>query len=244
MVAKKRRADFSNVRDGGNFSPKHRDEGDYIMKIISVEDGESNAGNEQTVFTLIVASDANKARPATYPYYCGWDDKQLWKIRKLFIAAGIPVPKKAVVVDPNKLLNKTIGAALEDDEYEGRMRSRIADVFPKDDVKDSPVDDTDADDDYEEEEEAPPVRKRAAKRAPEPDEDEDEEDAPPPRRRTPAKKTTSRRPAAEDDDEDDEDEAPPPRRRTPAKKAASTKRRPPADDDEDEDVEDLDLDEI
>ena len=34
------------------------------MKIIAIEDGESNAGNEQTIFTIIVASDAKAARPA------------------------------------------------------------------------------------------------------------------------------------------------------------------------------------
>lgn len=224
MVAKKRKADFTNVSDGGSFNPKHRPEGDYVMKIIKVEDGQSNAGNDQTVFTIIVASDANKARPATYPYYCGWEDKQLWKIRKLFIAAGIQVPKKAVVVDPNKLLNKTIGAALEDDEYEGRVRSRVADVFPKDEVSDTPSDDDQDYDDTEDEveEEAPAPRKRAtAKRAPEPDDDEEDIEEPQPRRRK-ARVV-------------EEEEEPAPRRR-PAKKAA----KPPVDDDDD----DLDLEEL
>jgi hypothetical protein len=210
MPAKKRRADFSNVSDGGSHNPKHRPEGDYVMKIIKAEDGESKAGNDQTVFTLVVADEANKARPATYPYYCGWDDKQLWKIRKLFEAAGIPVPKKAVVVDPNKLVGKLIGAALEDDEYEGRMRSRIADTFPKDEVSDRP-DDTD-EDEYDEDvddddEPAPPKKaaKKATRRA-EPEPDDDDEDEEPPRRKKAATATKKRRqPEPEDDDDEDLD---------------------------------------
>jgi hypothetical protein len=226
MVAKKRKADFSDVKDGGNFSPRHVPEGDYRMKIIAVEDGESNAGNEQTVFTLIRLDDAKRARPATYPYYCGWETKQLWKIRKLFIAAGMPVPKRLVLVDPNKLLNKVVGAVLVDDEYDGRMRSKIDDVFPKEDVQDTPsTDDTDDDyaDDDEEIEETPPSRKHAAKRTPEPE----DEEPPAPRRRKPV-------------ENDDDEEATPSRRRT-AKKAAP-KRRPAEDDDDD--VDDLDLEEL
>lgn len=209
MVAKKRKADFSNVKDGGNFNPRRRPEGDYIMKVIAVEDGESNAGNEQTVFTLIVAEDAKRSRPATYPYYCGWEEKQLWKIRKLFIAAGMAVPKRMVLVDPNKLLNKTIGAALEDDEYEGRVRSRVADVFPQDDVHDTPEPNDEEYEDDEEEEKPAPRKRAASRRRPEPEDDEDDEDVdeePAPRRRAPAKKAApKRRPADDDDDVDDLD---------------------------------------
>lgn len=173
MAATKRAMDFTNVKDQGNFNPRHREAGDYVMKITSVDDHTSKAGNDGWVFTTVVVDDSRGARPSTYPYHCGSDVDQAWKIRKLFIACGVPVPKKRVMVDPNKLLNKTFGAALDDDEYEGKMKSVIVDTFPEDEVE------------QEEQEEAKPVRRTkpttakkttSRKKAPEPDDEDDDED--------------------------------------------------------------------
>lgn len=213
MVATKRKMDFTNVKEGGGFNPRHVKSGDYRMKILKVEDGESKAGNSQWVFTIQREGD----KRATYPYYVGCDDdKQAWKIRKLLIAAGIPVPKKLVMVDPNKLVGKTIGAFLDDDEYEGRMKSVIADTFPVSEI------------DNDEDEDEAPARKPKA-RVVEDDEDDDvdldeeddeedeEEPPPPPRKKAAAKKV-------------------------PAKKAAPKRRQPEPEDDEDDD--DLEIDEL
>jgi len=223
MPATKRAMDFTNVKESGLFNPKRKPAGDYVMKIISVDDHTSKDGNDGWVFTCVVASEAKSARPATYPYYCGSDEKQAWKIRKLFIACGKEIPKKRVLVNPNLLLNKEFGAVLDDDEYEGRLKSQIVETMPVDDVEPNDEDD---DDQYE---------------------DDEVEEAP--RKRTAAKKTTRRRaPEPEDvEDDDDEEEAPPPRRRAakkaPARKAAS-RRRASEEDEDDEDVDELDLDEL
>lgn len=237
MAATKRRADFTNVKEGGAFRPRHKPEGDYAAKCVAVDDHEfkNDATKEGWVFTFKVKGDER----STYPVYCSTSEKEVWKLRKMFMAAGMNVPKKMVMVDPNKLVGKDMGITLEDDEYEGRLKSVIADWMPLDDLVDAGDDDEDEDEDVEE---TPPPRRR--KRAPEPveedDDEDDEEEAPPPRRR-PAKKTAARRraPEPEDDDDDDEDEAPPPRKRA-AKK--TTRRRAPAPADEDDD--DLDLEEI
>lgn len=219
MPATKRAMDFTNVKDSGRFAPRHRPAGDYLMKIIAVDDHTSGKGNEGWVFTCVVAKEARNARPATYPIYCNAEEDQAWKVRKLFVACGKPVPKKRVMVDPNKLLNQEFGAALDDDEYEGRMKSTIVDMFPAEDMEENASDD---DDGYEE------------------DIEEDEEEAP---RKTAAKKTTRRR-APEPEDEEDEEE-PAPRRRAAKKAPAKTTRRPPVDeDDDDDDVDELDLDEL
>lgn len=174
MPATKRAMDFTNVKDRGNFNPRHREAGDYVMKIVSVDDHTSKAGNDGWVFTCVIADEAKSARPSTYPYHCGSDEDQAWKIRKLFIACGSAVPKKRVMVDPNKLLNKTFGAALDDDEYEGKMKSVIVDTFPEDEVEQE-----------EPEEETKPVRRSSKtpakkatsrKKAAEPADDEDADD--------------------------------------------------------------------
>ena len=160
MPATKRPMDFTNVKEAGAFNPKHRPEGDYRLKIVKVDDHTSKSDNDGWVFTRKVVGDER----ASYPYYCGADEKQAWKIRKLFLAAGMQVPKKRVMVDPNKLVGKTIGAQLEDDEYEGRMKSTIGDVFPEDDVTDSPDEDT-----------PKSTTKRTTKKAAPPTDDDDDD---------------------------------------------------------------------
>lgn len=154
MAATKRKIDFSNVKEGGAFSPRHRPEGDYLARIVKVDDHTSREGNEGWVFTITLDDD----KRATYPVYAGIDEKNAWKIRKLFLAAGINVPKKVVMVDPSKLVGKDIGVALEDDEYEGRMRSRVQDFIPVSEVV-SP----DEDDEDDEEEPTPLPTKKEKK---------------------------------------------------------------------------------
>src|SRR3954464_10268008 len=106
MTATKRKVDFSNVKeDGANFRPRHKPEGDYVATIVNVDDHTSGNDNPMWLFTVKVDGDER----SSYPVYAGQDEKNAWKIRKMFIAAGIPVPKKLVLVDPNKLVGKTVG---------------------------------------------------------------------------------------------------------------------------------------
>lgn len=183
--AVKKTLDMSNVKDRGPFNPKHIEAGEYRAKITAVHASESKSGNEMWVF----AFQPTDKRDAVYPYYCLLDPDSLWKIRNVAEAAGIAVPKKRISLDPNKLVGKEVGIELEDDEYDGKMKSVIANIFPPDQV------DGDAEDevDDEEEEEEPPAKatKRKAagtrvkdstttptrrKRKPEPEPEEDEEE--------------------------------------------------------------------
>src|SRR5688500_12416558 len=233
MAATKRKMNFTNVKDGGQFNPRHVEPGDYVMKITKVEDGKSKEGNEQWIFTCTRKGDQR----ASYPYYVGVDEKQAWKVRKLFIACGLNVPKKMVMVDPNKLVGKEFGAFLEEDEYEGRMKSRIQETFPVDEV-------SGPDDDDEDER---PAKKKSAKKskaAPEPDEDEDEDVD------LEEEDEEEEDSADDDEDEDEEEEEPEPvvvKKKTkkaaaaPVKKAATKKKKVVVEDDDDEDLE---LDEL
>lgn len=140
--------DFTNVKDGGgSFNKKRQKEGDYSAKITAVADAPAKSdGVMQWMFTIQVGA-------GTYPYYCKHTENQLWKIRNLLIAAGMNVPKKRVKVDPNKLVGKTIGVTLEDDEYDGKAQSNIAATFPASELSDDDVpdeDETSSDDDDDE----------------------------------------------------------------------------------------------
>lgn len=231
MAATAAVVDLSNVKEGGNFRPKHKPEGDYKAKVVKADDHQPKDKTKKQgwVLTIQVEGDAR----SSYPYYLSPEDNQLWKIGGICRAVGLKVPTGRMKFDPNKLVNRSLGVALEDDEYDGKVKSTIGDVFPvsevspnadpepDDDDVDLPDDEPEIDDDEEEEEEEP-------------------EPTPPPRKRTARKPTPP--PVEEDDDEEDEEEPPPPPRRT--RKAAVKKAAPPPVDDEDDDLDDLDLDEL
>jgi hypothetical protein len=149
-TATKRAIDFTNVKERGDHNPKHKPAGDYRAKIVKVGDHVKSGEKQATgwVYTIALVSDQR----ATYPYYCMWGDKQEWKIRNLFVAAGLTVPKKKVMVDPNKVVGREIGITLEDDEYEGRMKSTVYTTFPTseltgDEPEDEAGDEAEADED-------------------------------------------------------------------------------------------------
>lgn len=132
--AKKRRIDFSNVKDGKRYSQTHVEEGDFKFKIVGVEEvGPDDDGDFRWDYELQLVGRAS----SSYPYRCKLVENQLWKLRNLFVAAGKTVPKKAVNVDPTGVIGSIIGGTASDDEYGGRLRSVIDTVFPADLVADS-----------------------------------------------------------------------------------------------------------
>lgn len=154
-AAKAHVLDFSNVKERGEFSKKHKPEGDYRAKIVGVtesavaSESSKNHGKPQWEFKLQLTED----KGATYPYRCTLVEEQLWKVRNLFIAAGKVVPKKRANVNPNNVVGLTVGITLADDEYEGKMRSDIDAVFPESELSDDDAEDLSssaADDDADE----------------------------------------------------------------------------------------------
>lgn len=181
MGASAKAIDFSGVKDRGNFNPKHVAEGDYAARIVKVEDGKAKSDDGfQYIFTIKL----EKYSQYSYPYYCKLTENQLWKIRNLLIAAGINVPKKRMKIDPNKAIGKLVGVTMEDDEYEGKMKSVISAIFPAAELADGaelPDDDSNTDDDSFDEDSAVPV-------AAADDDSEDEAEAPKAKKKEKGKK--------------------------------------------------------
>lgn len=191
MPASKRKLDFRGVKDRSGFRTKHFPEGDYKGKIIDVDDHESDNG-EGWVYTIQVKN-------GKFPYYVmTYDKKQLWKVRNTFIAAGMKVPKKLLAVDPNKVVGKMVGVTLEDDEYEGRLRSKIADLIPLSDL--TGVDDDD-DEDMDEE-----VDEEVEEEEVEEEEDDEEEEEVKPKAKKKAKAKKAKPKPVDDEDEEVDDE--------------------------------------
>lgn len=151
--ARAKTLDFTDVKDsGGRFNTRRQPAGDYRAKVMSVEDSPTKETNEdQWLFTIKVGS-------GIFPYRCKLVPNQLWKIRNLFVAAGLPAPKKKAAVDPNKVVGKDIAVTLEDDEYENKARSQIASVFPPSELEDGARGDEDDD-----EPEEKPAKDKASK---------------------------------------------------------------------------------
>jgi hypothetical protein len=173
-MAKAHQLDFTNVKEGGNFSKRHQPAGDYLGKIIKVADAKSKSdGVDMWLYTIEVNG-------ATYPLYCKLQENQLWKVRNLFVAAGKNVPKKRVNVDPNSVVGRPIGVTLEDEEYEGKMQSVVQATFPTSELDPSSLSEGDGDDDDDDGETSNPATA--------PDDDDDEEEAPKPKKSKKGKK--------------------------------------------------------
>ena len=145
--------DFSNVKERGPINPIHQAEGDYRASIKSVQDITMGDTKRPAWMFIITVGKGN------YPYRCGFNENELWKIRNLFVACGIAVPKKRLKVDPTKVVGRPLGVSLEDHEYDGRMSSQIGSTFPVSELEGDgePVDDEDEEGETEseaEEEEA------------------------------------------------------------------------------------------
>jgi hypothetical protein len=157
-AAKARTLDFSNVKDRGSINPTHKPEGDYLAKVMSVDD--ITMGAESRPAWLYVV----KVGSGSYPYRCGFNDNELWKIRNLHVAAGLPVPKARQAIDPNKPVGRDVGVTLQDHTYEGKLTSEIAAVFPATELEAD--DGVELDEDEvpvdEEEEEAPQTKRASA----------------------------------------------------------------------------------
>lgn len=214
--------DFSQVKDQSGFSPKHKPAGEYLATIVSFDDTKSKSGNEMWVFGVALKKD----RKAVYPQYCLLGADQLWKLRNLMLAAGIAVPKKKLKVDGNRLVGRDIGVCLEDDEYEGKLKSVITSVFPASEFEGVPGDEDDEDESDEDVEEEEYEDEEPEDEAPdEDDSDEEEEEEEPPAKpvakkaapartsKAPARAKPKAKPVEEAEDEldvDDLDEDEPP----------------------------------
>lgn len=245
-----RTLDFSNVKESSGINPKHKEDGEYLGTVTEVRDDPAKDGEAMWLFLIKLEDD----KTASYPFYCKLVENQLWKLRNLFLAAGVALPKRAVKIDPNKVIGKKVGVILTGEEYEGKMKSVVDGLIPVEELTDydgaaTEADDDDDDEDEEEEVAPPKKRGRPAKKAvveeEDDDDDDEEEDEPePPKKRGRGRPRKVVEPEPEEDDDDDEEDepAPPKKRGRPAKAAAKAapvkKKRRRADEDDD----DLDID--
>lgn len=244
MASKKVNVDFTGVESFNRPS-----EGQHVVKIVSADMKQSQGGNDMIVVTFEVTKGSDKGARCIENYPLA--ENALWKLKGLLQAIGMKCDGK-VRLDLDKLIGKVCIITVSDEEYEGKIRSRVQECKKLAAV----ADDDDDDEDQDEEDDS------------DDDEDDEEEEAPKkkPTKKAPAKAATKKKapmnpPEDEDDDDDDDDwddededddeeEEPAPKKKpvkkaapakkTPAKKAPAKKKPEPEDDDDEDDDDDWD----
>ena len=151
LVAK---IDFSNVSEGSGIRPKQLPAGEYAATIKDVKAGNSKkTGTPQWCFIIVPKSHPG----ASYPYYCQLTAEQAWKIRQVLVAVGVSAPKSVKTIDASKLIGKDLGIILEDDEYEGKLKSVIDSLIPLAEVDEGDAPAADDEDDSDDEDEPAPT---------------------------------------------------------------------------------------
>jgi len=175
-VAKKIRIDFTGVdkeiRSGGRAS--HIPPGDYLAKAVSSEVRKTDAGSKYISWRFQVV-DPKKYKGKTLYDRTSLKTNALWNLRNLINAAvGKNIAGKVVNFDAEVCYGKTLMVTVEDDEYEGKVRSQIVDYQPKKNYKANGADADEEEDDEEEEEDE--YDEEEEEEGEEEDEDEDLED--------------------------------------------------------------------
>lgn len=168
------RIDFGGVPEERRQRGRRIPEGEYVAKIVShkkkwKDDDKSNAPYYSWLIQVIESAEGKK-KYAGVPFYENTSLKPdaLFNLRNLIFAATDGkknVAGRKVDFDPKSLYGKKICIIVEDEEYDNKMRSKIADVRPLSEMSESDEDDEDTDDDEDEDDDSEDE-----------DEDEDEED--------------------------------------------------------------------
>jgi len=153
----KRKIDMSGVSEEikGPRRSKHVPEGDYLLKIMEGEwrDGEK-ADYINWRYQIVEGVGGKKHKGATLYDMTSLSPKALWNLRNLIFAAkGKNMAGKAFNFDPESLVGLVVGATVEDDEYDGNIRSRPVDYFPKEKFEASDEEESDEEDDEDDDEE-------------------------------------------------------------------------------------------
>jgi len=158
MAMKKIRLDFTKTEERSGWNTRHIEEGLYKMKIAGVQETEAQDGTAMLVYSLVPTDSRYKSR--NFPYYCKLQANQLWKLRDLLVAAGQTVPKKALAIDPSVVVGKFVAAEVEDDSYQGNVRSSVngtygLDILDENEQGGGGLDEFSGDEDDEEEYDEP-----------------------------------------------------------------------------------------
>lgn len=169
-MAKPLNVDFSGVESSGRVRVP---EDDYRVRVDTVKQQESKAGNQMLVWDFEITKGkfaGKKLRDRTV-----LTKESLWKLKQVLEAMGVTVPSKKVALNLTKYVGKELGVTVVDDEYEGRINSKVADYVSLDVLNNVDTDDEDDEDEDEEPVAKKSKKNKKGKKSKKQDDDEDED---------------------------------------------------------------------
>lgn len=168
-MAKPVAVDFTGVESGGGRVRIPED--DYKVRVVDATLGTAkSSGNSMIIWNFEIIEGKFKGKKLRDRAVL--TPESLWKLKQILEAMGLTVPSKKVALDLTKYVGKELGATVVDDEYEGKISSKIADYVSVDVLNGADVEDEEEDDDEEEE----PVTKKSKKGKKKAQKVEDEDD--------------------------------------------------------------------
>ena len=130
--------------------------GEYPVRVEEVVKKTSSAGNEMYEWTLKGLK--GEAKGKTFFFHTNLEPPDLlWKLRQTLVALGVKLTKGSMEIDRDELAGLTGTVIIEDDEYQGKPRSKVR-MFTNGEEVEEEVEE-------EEEEEEEEVEKKPAKAA-------------------------------------------------------------------------------
>lgn len=131
-------------------------EGEYKLKITKAERKSSQSGNTQIVLQCeIVEPEKYAGKPLIDRLTL--TEKAMFRVGWLLDAVGIKWSNAVVDFPLKKLVGKIVGVQLYDDEYQGKVSSKVAEYYSEEEIdeflEDEDEDEEDDEDDVEEDEE-------------------------------------------------------------------------------------------
>lgn len=166
MAKRVKKLDFSNVQ-----SFKRCEEGVHTVKLVQIDEGTSQAGDDMLKATFEVIKGESKGARVFDNFVL--TDKALWKFKMCLSAMGVKCDGK-IAVDLDKLIGKTVNVEVGHEEYNGQKRARILDYTKL--VAETDEDDEDDFDEDEVDDEEIVEEPKKNKKQPEPEEEDDEDD--------------------------------------------------------------------
>jgi hypothetical protein len=169
--------DFGDTESrGGKKSERgtHVPPGDYAVKVVKTQLGKSSEKESPGIFVTYQITAPKKYKGKKLVDRLWLTKKALWRVRQTWEACGVKVPSKKVKLDPKKIIGKTCAVSVDDDEYEGKIRSNIVDTFLLSDYEEIQADEDDLEEDEDEGEDE--EDEEGEDEDEEEDDEEDEED--------------------------------------------------------------------
>lgn len=124
-----RKFDFTGV-SSKEREPVHIPEGKYSMEVDLVTEGTSKNDHEQLEW--IFRGTEGRAKNKPFYFYTTLTPASMWKLKQTFEALGFEVPDSDMEVDLDELVGAECIGIVVDDEYQGKVRSKLDRIVPVD----------------------------------------------------------------------------------------------------------------